>query len=344
MIKNININQSYNNYNPYKGNKYIPYGNDDRYGDELIGLLGSPTHQACIVLKMRSLSNFIPFINEDLQKVFTGNGREAGLLQKILYDKIVFNGFAIKVKKQYDVENNLVLTLSHIPFNKLRLVEKDCFIDAVMLLSYNGKRNKIYPFYDGDDEDVMESIYYHKGYTIKPTNYPDPTYSSAFNSINSEIEIGRHILANILNGFNPSAIISFPNKPLDEESQLEVERQFRDFAKGAVNGTNLLLAYGDGENKVEIIPYQGNNVVDQYNNVEVIIKQNILTAHGLTSPTLAGIPGDGGLGGNGSEITQAFNLFRKTILEPIKNEIESNINQILSVVGEKLTIEITDPL
>lgn len=344
QFKNINIQQStYNTFNNYKGNKYIPYGIDDRYGDELVGLLNSPTHTACIDLKVRSLNNQIPFLNEDLQKIFVGNGRDAGLLHKIIQDKVIFNGFAVKVKRSM-VGDNIVLTLSHVPFNKLRLVEKDGYVDSIMLISNNGKKNKIYPFFEVGDEDITESIYYHKGYTVKPTNYPDPTYSSAFNSINSEIEIGRHILANILNGFNPSAIIHIPNKPIDDESKYEIEKQVQDFGKGAVNGTNIMVVYGDGENRIEILPYQGNNSVDMYNNVEVIIKQNILTAHGLTSPTLAGIPGDGGLGGNGSEITQAFNLFRKTVLEPIKTDIETNINQILEIIGEKLRIEITDPL
>lgn len=341
-FKNINVQHSNFNYNNFKGAKYVPYGNDDRYGDELINLLNSPTHTACVDLKIRSLNSQVPFIDEGLENIFVGNGRDAGLLHKILYDKVIFNGFGLKVRKEQTELGDVILTINHIPFNKMRLVEKDGYIDGVMVLT--GKKSKIYPFWEKGDNDIVESIYYHKGYTVKPTNYPDPTYSSAFNSINSEIEIGRHILANILNGFNPSAIISVPNRPMDEESQQEMEKQIQEFAKGAVNGTNLMLVYGDGENKIEIIPYQGNNTVDIYNNVEVIIKQNILTAHGLTSPTLAGIPGDAGLGGNGSEITQSFNLFRKTVLVPIKLEVEQNINQILEEIGEKLTIEITDPL
>jgi hypothetical protein len=61
-------------------------------------------------------------------------------------------------------------------------------------------------------------------------------------------------------------------------------------------------------------------------------QQKMLSAHGVTSPTLVGIPPAGGLG-NSSDLAKLSDLFQANIISHDQNKITEMMNQIMRING-----------
>ena len=71
-----------------------------------------------------------------------------------------------------------------------------------------------------------------------------------------------------------------------------------------------------------------------------VIFQKIISAHRLSSPTLAGISGSGNLSGNASEIINSFILYNYTVIHKLRRKILDTLNIFVINNGyNKLTIK-----
>jgi len=75
------------------------------------------------------------------------------------------------------------------------------------------------------------------------------------------------------------------------------------------------------EVKPVVTSYTASNNADLYNNVDEIIFQKIISAHRLTSPTLAGLSGSGNLSGNANEIINSYVLYNHTVIHQLRRKI-----------------------
>lgn len=83
--------------------------------------------------------------------------------------------------------------------------------------------------------------------------------------------------------------------------------------------------------KPQITPFNASANADIYNNVEGIIFQKIVSAHRLSSPTLAGVSGGGNLSGNAAEIIDAYVLYNYTVIAQLRRNILDHLNRFTKI-------------
>ncbi|MFK2122504.1 hypothetical protein ACIXHP_15325 [Bacteroides fragilis] len=87
------------------------------------------------------------------------------------------------------------------------------------------------------------------------------------------------------------------------------------------------MLWGENDSvKPVITPFNASANADIYNNVEGIVFQKIVSAHRLSSPTLAGVSGSGNLTGNAAEIIDAYILYNFTVVEKLRRKILDSLN------------------
>ena len=91
----------------------------------------------------------------------------------------------------------------------------------------------------------------------------------------------------------------------------EIERRFKGYATGADNAGKPLLSFTDqASDHPEIMPIPVNGQDERFINLNNQIREEIFTAHGITSPQLFGIKENSGLGNNADEIVVASQLYQ----------------------------------
>ena len=108
----------------------------------------------------------------------------------------------------------------------------------------------------------------------------------------------------------------------------EFQKEMEDAFSGAKGASSIVVLWGEtDEVKPQITPFAASANADIYNNIEGIIFQKIISAHRLSSPTLAGVSGSGNLSGNAKEIVNAFILYNYTVVEKGRRKILDKLNE-----------------
>jgi hypothetical protein len=119
-----------------------------------------------------------------------------------------------------------------------------------------------------------------------------------------------------------------------------------DAFSGAKGASSIVILWGNGsagEVRPKITPFSAAANADIYNNIEGIVFQKMISAHRLTSPTLAGVAGSGNLSGNAAEIIDSYVLFNYTVINQMRRTILDVLNQFQRINGVKdLTIDELD--
>lgn len=271
------------------------------------------------------------------------------LLNKLAKDKKVYGGFCIGVRMG---ANGKIAALDHIDFADIRLgVEGDYYFTEDWSVrdpetNEDFKTLKAFPFDDTANAN-QDYIIYYKEYRPDLGIYPLPDYVSAINYLESDISISTFTLNNIKNNLSAGYIISFRNgEPTDEEMR-DIERRFKDYATGEGRAGQPLLAFGDADAAgPEILPIPTNGQDDRFIQLNEQIREEIFTAHGITSPTLVGIRQQNGLSNNADEIAVASQLFQNLHIKPEQMVFEQVFNELMAFNGlpKALTIVPMQPV
>ena len=113
-----------------------------------------------------------------------------------------------------------------------------------------------------------------------------------------------------------------------------IERRFKDYATGADNAGKPLLSFTDqNSDHPQILPIPVNGQDERFINLNNQIREEIFTAHGITSPQLFGIKDNAGLGNNADEIVVASQLYQNLQIDPEQKVFNELINSILNFNG-----------
>lgn len=152
-----------------------------------------------------------------------------------------------------------------------------------------------------------------------------------------DLEVANFHNNNVRNGFVPSAFLTMPDIG-SKEQQNEFVDDLKNTYAGTSNSGNIMVAFGtsnsagDSEKPV-FTPISTSNNADIYANLQNEIKTQIISGHGLNSPTLAGLVGQGGLGGNASEIKTAVEIFQNMIIPKYRDPVMNQLRNILKING-----------
>lgn len=250
----------------------------------------------------------------------------SSLIEKVARDYVTFGGYCFQAILN---ENGKTVSLYHTDFSKIRVGQVNEYGVYLSFFLANDWR-RIYGKYAPVEikaygsEEMQKGVpylFYYKDYEPSLDYYPVPQYYSALNYIEADGLLGRFYRNSINNGFVPSTIITMPSNPGDaqkEQFQRDVESSY-----AGTNGANsIIVLWGESQEvKPVVTSYTASNNADLYNNVDEIIFQKIISAHRLTSPTLAGLSGSGNLSGNANEIINSYVLYNQTVIRQLRRKI-----------------------
>jgi hypothetical protein len=196
---------------------------------------------------------------------------------------------------------------------------------------------KEYPAYDKFSTNQCEVLRFVKR-TPGMKWYPIPQYSSATNWIKLDSNISLFHKSSIEQSTNPSKLIVFKQKPGSPEAKRKIVDQFRESFTGPETTGKSMIYFADGpENTPEVTTLQPTSLDDQYTVTAEQALRNICHAHRI-NPIILGIKTSHSLG-NPRELLNALEIFRKTVVEPTRGEIEHILTRIL--MGRKIDATIT---
>lgn len=262
------------------------------------------------------------------------------LIEKIAKDYVTFGGYAFQVILN---ENGKTVSLYHTDFSKIRVGQVNEYgVNVSFFLSNDwrktfGKYAPVEIKAYGSEEMAKGTsyLYYYKDYEPSLDYYPVPQYYSALNYIEADGLLGRFYRNSINNGFVPSTIITMPSNPSEEQKD-QFQRDIESSYSGTNGANSIVVLWGESQEiKPVVTSYTASNNADLYNNVDEIIFQKIISAHRLTSPTLAGLSGSGNLSGNANEIVNSYTLYNQTVIQQLRRRILDTLSMFTINNGYK---------
>lgn len=255
------------------------------------------------------------------------------LIEKVAVDYKTFGGFYWQVIVN---KGGSTVSLFHQDFTQVRIGQisetgkPETFRISKDWTKTSGKNKPIeLPVWPGSVSKAKKGVaymYYHWDYAPGLDFYCVPEYYEAMDYVKADGALGSFYNNSINNGFTPSVVISMPSNP-GPEKKAEFQKDMESAFAGSKGASAIVILWGENDSvKPVITPFNASANADIYNNVEGIVFQKIVSAHRLSSPTLAGVSGSGNLTGNAAEIIDAYILYNFTVVEKLRRKILDSLN------------------
>lgn len=194
--------------------------------------------------------------------------------------------------------------------------------------AFNGKKQK-------------DCIYVGKPYKAGKNYFGDPDYLAGMPYAEMEEEIANLYVNSIKNGLSAGYIINVPdgiNWTPEEKEQFSKDIKAK--LTGSPNASKFVISFNGEEKEVTISAIPINeNVHKQWAYLTQEARQQLLTAHGVTSPMLFGIKDNTGLGNNADELDTAFKMLMETKIRSKQAFILDALEEVLVLYGINLNLE-----
>lgn len=318
---------------------YVPFGSDNLFPETLNQLYYmAPLHGAIVDFKVNAAIGAGYELKTDKltpdeklalytfeKKMKLAKSVKAITKQLVMHHRVYF--------KLYFDEKGKVKTIENVSPEKVRI---------------NNKKNCYYLCDDWSSRiDVEPVTPYHPLNTDKcqlwayelpsigQDYYPLPQYSSALNFAFLSGELSYFAKSNIQNSIFPSFAMMFPKRPQSEEEK-KVLRDTIDRMKGAANAGKGVAFFANSQDqlpKIESIPTNQNDKL--FHEASALNTEQICFAHTI-DPILMGVRTTGSLGG-GADIKQAYVIFEKNVVIPLREQVTEIFQELLNVC--RLTAE-----
>lgn len=300
------------------GKNYFNYGEDNLYPQYLYNLyVSSSLLQTIIDTMARYVLGNEVITNGDLDVLKDKANRNYetfyDVLQKVITDYLIYGGFALEILRN---KMGGIAELYWLDMQKVRVGKNG---DTVLYSNYwdkwSPKAIEI-PMYNGKQK--HEVLYYNGNKTR--SNYPIPRYSGALTSIETSIEIAKYHLQSLKNNFNTSAIISFNNGTVDDDTADMIEEKLQKKFCGSENAAKFMLVFNDSkDNDVTVQRLETDNSDQKFIQLKEDVQNEIFVAF-AAQPCLFGVLVKTGF--NEIEYISAFKLFQSTVIKPIQHDLE----------------------
>lgn len=328
-----------------KAKNWVLNGKNNSFYNYLIDRYnGSPTHSAIINSYIDLFyGNGLDYRNKTNTKGWLKlksiiNHKE---LKKLISDFIIFNECTFQVVKNKAKTD--VTGLYHLPKNKVApaIENEEEEIEGYWYCKDWSKTNKYEPEYFasfGTTKDAIE-VYNLKPYKAGKEYFSDPDYLAGVPYCEMEEEISNYYISHIKNGLSFGYIINVPNgDQLSEEEQNEFERKIKQKLTGSSNAGKFILSFNGQDVETTVVPLDINDAHKQWEYLTQEARQQILTAHRVTSPMLFGIKDNTGLGNNADELDVAEAQLYKRVIQPKQRMFLDALNDILEAYNINLDL------
>lgn len=306
------------------GNKYVNYGEDNKYPDYLWQLyINSSIHQAIV----DGTRDYI--LGEGITTTRTDKKKIEKLIKGISFDLVTFGGFAIEIV--YNMIGNIV-KVNYLDFMKCRINKE---LTKVYYSNNWGEWRSDaieYDVYNPEAEKKTAQILYYRGDRTRSV-YPIPHYVGSTQAIETSIEIQNYHLNAIRNNFAVSAIINFVGEPTEEEKEA-IETGVSNKFTGSSNASRFMLSFNaTKDDETTVTRLESDNADEKFVQLQKDTKESIFVGHRVTSPSLFGmLPENGGF--NSTEYQESFKIYNKTVIQPLQDEISE---VLYDIYGEEIT-------
>ena len=311
-----------------RGKEWVSYGGDNKYPDYLWSqYTNCPTQQA--IIDAKTAFTLGSSVNGGEEVINEAGETMDEVLRKITFDMHLFGGFAIQVIYNFSGE---IAEIYWADFSKLRI---------------NNKGNKIYwcdnwagwnikpivfDAFNTTMTDKTTQILYHRGSTYRSV-YPLPSYISALNAIETEIEIQNYHLNAINNGFAVNALVNFNAGVPGDDEKKAIEDKINAKFSGSDNAGRTLISWNENKEEATTVErLESDNFDKKFAQLAKDTQEAIFVAHRITSGTLLGrLPVNTGFTKN--EYREAFEVFNTTVIKPYQKELLQAIKKIYPSKG-----------
>ena len=309
------------------GYDYVSWGKDNKYPQDLYylyensAILQSVINGTADYVFGGGVISAFDVVNDKMETL-------EDVVKKCVFDLLIFGGFAVQLM----YKGGKAEAVYWLDFQKVRKSEDE---RKVYYCDEWGKYNKKCLEYNAwtPDTDKGTCIYYYKGHKTRGI-YPVPTYVGALKSVKISTEISNFHLNNIVKGFASNAIISFNNGEPDDDTKARIEKDVKEKFCGTENAGSFLLLFNESkDNACEIAKIQDDKFDQKYEALSKSVKEDIFIAFRAT-PTLFGLPNENN-GFSKQEYLESFELYNKTVVIPMQNDVERAFKSIGFVIKFK---------
>ncbi len=281
-------------------------------------------------------------------------------LKRIIYDFALFGEASMQIIKANN--SNKVPTIYHIPKEKTlpQKKNKDGEIEGYY---YADNWSKVRTDDDVDFFEafgIKESGKANEVYVIRPYKagkgyFSDPEYLPGLPYAEMEEEIANYYLSHIKNGLSFGYIINIPDgNSYSPEEKDEIEKKIVQKLTGSPNAGKFLINFNGRDAKIEITPIEVADAHSQWTFLVGEARQQLMTAHRVTSPMLFGIKDSTGLGNNADELDTAEAQLMKRVIQPRQQYIldalmdvaaayDLNLDLIFKPLTEQIAVQGLEP-
>lgn len=194
--------------------------------------------------------------------------------------------------------------------------------------AFNGKKQK-------------DCIYVGKPYKAGKNYFGEPDYLAGMPYAEMEEEIANLYVNSIKNGLSAGYIINVPDGiNWTPEEKEDFKRDIHSKLTGSPNASKFVISFNGEEKDITVQPIPINeNVHKQWQYLTEEARQQLLTAHRVTSPMLFGIKDNTGLGNNADELDTAEAQLMKRVIAPKQNFIINALDEVLALYDINLDLE-----
>jgi len=193
----------------------------------------------------------------------------------------------------------------------------------------------------GDGAQQRSEIMVIKDYQIGQFYYSNPSYLSGLSWAKFEEEFQNYCINHIKNGLSAGYIINMNGGV--QESEIEVRQhsqKVRTDLSGSNNAGKFFINFNDGkDSEVTITDVPVSEAHKQYEYLSAEARQQIMTAHKLTSPMLVGVKEASGFSSNAAEIKVGFEELMINVIKPKQEIVLDGLMEILLVNGNTIQLD-----
>lgn len=336
-----------------KSGGWVAYGEKNIFPQDVLAMSGrSPVNSSII----QSTVTYV--CGKGVKDTAAGAGKYVGtpnnvdtwddVIERIAVDYKTFGGFYWQVIVN---RGSTTVSLFHQDFSTVRVGEIDDNGDPKTFKISNdwtktSGREKpveldVWPGSVAKAKKGQAYMFHFWDYAPGLTHYCTPNWWAAQDYVRADGKLGPFYNNSIDNNFTPSVIVTMPSnpaQPVKDEFQEQMEGAFT----GVENGNAVVTLWGESSTVLPTVtPFNASNNADVYINVESQVFQKIISAHRLSSPTLAGVSGSGNLSGNAAEIIDSYVLYNYTVVEKMRRKILDQLN-VFTMINRTAALQIDE--
>jgi hypothetical protein len=249
-----------------------------------------------------------------------------------------------------------IIEIQAIPSRNMRFARPDDsgrYTDIIVRKSFKSGADvppaQSYPIFNPYVPKAGKQIIYIKNPYSVLDSYGLPNWMGAYHFIEADYEFGLQIENAAKNGFAPKVHVTMTGRNMSEEERQIAANNIQNRLSGSAGDQVIVSFVGRIEEAPQIDSLNIENLDKTISVMAQLNDAKILTAHNVTSPTLFGVVTTSRMGGTGSEMTGAYELFKSTETEPDRKLILTSLNKAfeatelvdinLSIIDYDVTID-----